>query len=101
MTAVPPALRAGRTPFKRFDAALRLADGVATVGQTTMRGPDATLTIDGQADIGRRTIDLHAIATTPADAVPGPRARLPFDVTGSRGKVIFSPVLGTEPASKR
>ena len=99
--AVVPALRAGRTPFKRFDVSLRVADGIATVGEATMRGPDAALSVDGQADLGRRTLDLHAVAATPADAVPGPRARLPFDVTGPLGKVVFSPVLGTTPATDR
>ena len=99
--AVVPALRAGRTPFKRFDASLRLADGIATVRDTMMRGPDAALSVDGQADIGHRTLDLHAVAATPADAVLGPRTRLPFDVSGSFGKVVFSPVLGSAPAPNR
>ncbi len=93
VAAVMPALRAGRTPFGRFDVSLRIADGVATLGEATMRGPDATLSVGGQADVGGRTLDLHALAATPADAVPGPKARLPFDVTGSLGRLVFSPVL--------
>ena len=94
VAAVTPALRAGRTPFQTFEVALRLADGIATIGEATMRGPDATLSITGDADIGKRTLDLHAVAATPANAVPGSTARLPFDVTGSLGKVIFAPVIG-------
>ncbi len=92
--AVMPALRAGRTPFQTFDVSLRLADGIATVGEATMKGPDATLSISGDANIGSRTLDLHAIAATPADVAPGPRVRLPFDVTGSLNKIVFSPVIG-------
>ncbi len=99
--AVIPALRAGRTPFRRFDASLRLAEGIATLSEAAMQGPDAALSVDGQADIGRRTLDLHAVAATPADAVSGPKARLPFDVTGSLGRLVFSPVFGTAPAPAR
>ena len=69
--AVMPALRAGRTPFRSFDVSLRLADGVATVADATMRGPDATLTVTGHADVGGRAVDLHAVAATPGGRRPG------------------------------
>ena len=98
--AVMPAFHAGRTPFQAFDVSLRLADGIATIGEATMRGPDATLSIVGGANIGDRTLDLHVLAATPADAVPGGKVQLPIHVTGSLNKVIFSPVVEGSPTSQ-
>jgi AsmA protein len=89
--AVMPALRAGRTPFRSLTFSARLSDGIATIGDATMVGPDSTLSLTGSADIGTRGLDVHAIAATPDTATSGPRARLPIGVTGSFDKIIFAP----------
>ena len=63
--------RRGRTPFTDLAFALRLADGIATVEDAKMNGPDSAVAVTGTADIGNRGLDLAATAAKPDDAKPG------------------------------
>ena len=77
------AFRHGRTPFTDFAAAVRLADGLATVEEAKMTGPSAKLAVTGTVDIGTRTLALAAAVARPDDPAPGDRLRVavsgPFD----------------------
>lgn len=96
------ALKAGRTPFQTLSFDLRLVDGIATIGDASMQGRDATLTATGSVDLATRQLDLRAVAATPEVAVSGPRAKLPLEIGGSFEKPAihagFSPAAA--PAAK-
>lgn len=87
------ALRYGRTPFSNLTFSLRLADGVATIEDASMVGADSKLTVVGEADIGTRRLDLHALAVPP-EAVSGAAnkgARLDAEVRGPFDHVVVTP----------
>ena len=64
------AFRRGRTPYSDVALDLRLSDGVATIEDGTLKGPDAVVGVTGTADIGNRGLDLAATAAKPDDAKP-------------------------------
>lgn len=70
-TTALAAFRRGRTPFTDLALALRLTDGIATIEDATMKGPDAAVGVTGTADIGNRGLDLAATAAKPDAAKPG------------------------------
>ncbi len=85
------AFRHGRTPFTDLAVALRLADGVATIEDATMKGSDAAVGVTGTADIGNRTLALDATAAKPDAAKP--RDGLAVAIKGS----FDAPVVGLLP----
>ena len=86
------AMRHGRTPFGSLTFALRLADGVATIEDATMQGTDSMLTVSGDADIGARTLDLHAVAAPlVAAGVSGKDVHLGVGIKGPFDQMVFSP----------
>ncbi len=62
---VVAALRKGRTPFETMDIALQVSDGTVTVDGFGLKGPTATLTLGGHADLVRRRLDLRTAASRP------------------------------------
>lgn len=93
---VYPALRNGRTLVSTMDMSLHIANGLATVEQAAMRGPDEVVQMRGQADLSTRTLDLHATASLP-DAPSGPQ--LNFAVTGQLDKPAL--VVGSTTGAPR
>ena len=91
------ALKAGRTPFRTLSFDLRLDDGVAMIGEAAMQGRDTSLTAGGSIDLGKRRLDLHAVASTPEVATSGPRATLPLDIAGPFDKPAVTPGLAAPP----
>ncbi|WP_158807318.1 AsmA family protein [Beijerinckia sp. L45] len=92
--AVLPALRNGRTPFDTLLFGLQIADGVATIDDGLLKGPDATLSVDGKADIGQRALDLHAIASTSTGDPAATTPKLRFEIGGTFDHPTFAPVFG-------
>ncbi len=87
------AMRRGRTPFSSLAFAVRLADGVATVEDATMAGPDATAAVTGSADIGNRGLDLSATASPPQDTAKPAGTHLAVGIKGSFDTPVFAPHL--------
>ena len=86
-------MKAGRTLFRSLAFDLRLDDGVATIGEASMQGRDASLTAAGRIDLGARKLDLHAVAATPEATAPGSRASLPLEIGGTFDKPIVTPEM--------
>lgn len=86
------ALRSGRTPFQALAFDLRLADGVATLGEATLQGRDARLEMGGTVDLGRQRSDLHGVARGIDGAAA--TASLPLAVTGALAHPTFGSGLG-------
>jgi AsmA protein len=97
--AVLPALRNGRTSFGTMVFGLQIVDGVATIDEAVLRGPDTTLNVSGKADIGRRALDLRAIAASP-DADPlAAVSTLRFDIGGTFDKPTVMPQFVGKPST--
>ena len=88
--AILPALHGGRTPFHTLTFSARIVDGVASLDEAAVNGPEAQFTIAGQTDIGKRSLDLHAFATAPSPAT----AKMRFDVGGTFDKIVVAPDIG-------
>ena len=57
----------GRVGVRSLDMSARLARGLATIDETTLDGPDLTLTGHGTLDLRTRMLDLRAMASHPGD----------------------------------
>ena len=83
------ALRRGRTPFASATLALRLADGIATIEEAKLQGPDAIAGMEGSADIGNRGLDFTATAAQPG---AGTNGRLGVAIGGGFDAPIVRPL---------
>ena len=80
-------LRGGRTPFERFAAKMRFAEGSATLDEIQIESALIHVTLTGSASITRRDFDLRGTATLvrPSTVAAGTVARgfeLPFLLRG-------------------
>ena len=107
LDVVMSALRAGRTPYTGVSYAVRFSDGVATIDDGTMQGPEAALTLAGTIDLGTCGLDLHADVAPPkpaaaASGAPDGRPGIRFDLRGTLDQLVvephFAPPSGPAPA---
>jgi AsmA protein len=76
-------LRAGRTPFDRLNIGLRIVQGLATIDDVALEGPNVRLAVTGTTSIPEREFNLAGTANligNAPDAVP--LFALPFTVKG-------------------
>ncbi len=84
--------RRGRTPFERFDMALRIANGIAQVEDVKLEGGAIRLAVGGSASIPSRDLDLKGTAALiPGSADSAPSFELPFVVQGRWDDPIMLP----------
>ena len=84
--------RRGRTPFERFDVALRIAEGTAQVEDVKLEGGAIRLAVGGSASIPMRDLDLKGTASlvsVTSESVPS--FELPFVVQGRWDDPIMLP----------
>jgi AsmA protein len=85
--------RNGKTPFEKFTAEFKIADGIANVETVHLEGSKVRLGLAGSASIPTRDFDLHGTAalasSTAADAPPA--FELPFVVQGPWDDPILLP----------
>jgi AsmA protein len=77
-------LRAGRTPFDRFNIGLRIVQGLATIDDLTLEGSSVRLAVAGTTSIPEREFNLTGTANlinADSDAAV-PLFELPFTVKG-------------------
>lgn len=77
--------RAGRTPFERLIAQVRVVNGLATAEDLVMDGPIVRVALEGAAQMPTRDLDFRGMATLKRQAVgaTGGNFDLPFVVQGS------------------
>jgi AsmA protein len=76
-------LRAGRTPFDRLNIGLRIIEGVATIDDVALEGPNVRLAVTGTTSIPEREFNLAGTANLVSDASDAaPLFELPFTVKG-------------------
>lgn len=87
--------RTGSTPFDRFEVALKIVQGKATVEGMKIVGPAVTVALAGSASIPERDLDLAGTATLVAsesnDKTGAKPFALPFVVQGSWDDPIMLP----------
>jgi AsmA protein len=84
--------RRGRTPFERFDVALKIAQGIARIEEVRLEGGAIRLALDGTASIPARDLDLKGTATlVSATSEATPLFELPFVVQGPWDDPIMLP----------
>jgi AsmA protein len=89
-------LRGGRTPFDRFVAKLRVADGNAALDEIQIESPLIQVSLTGSASFTRREFDLRGTAAlvrpTALAAATAPRAfELPFLLRGPWDSPLLLP----------
>jgi AsmA protein len=88
-------LRGGRTPFERFVAKVRFAEGSATLEEIQIESALVHVSLAGSASMARREFDLRGTAslTRPSPAVAGTLARfeLPFLLQGPWDNPLLLP----------
>ena len=84
------ALRGGRTAFASLTLGTRIGDGIATIVDGTMSGPDALIKLEGDADLDARTLDVRCQADAPSGGVVAPH--LPFGIEGFFDKPTLVPI---------
>lgn len=94
LEAVLPALRNGRTPFDTLRFGVQIVDGVATIDEGVLKGPDTTLSLGGKADIGNRSLDLRAIAMARSTDPGATPAQMRFAIGGTFDRPILAPTFG-------
>jgi AsmA protein len=76
-------LRAGRTPFDRLNIGLRIVQGLATIDDVALEGPNIRLAVTGTTSIPEREFNLAGTANLVSDAADAtPLFALPFTVKG-------------------
>jgi AsmA protein len=76
-------LRAGRTPFDRVNIGLRIVQGLATIDDVALEGPNVRLAVTGTTSIPEREFNLAGTANLISDAADAtPLFALPFTVKG-------------------
>jgi AsmA protein len=80
--------RTGRTPFETLGIDVRIANGTANVESMTLEGPSVRLSLNGQASIPARDLDLKGTATLLGSASS---FELPFAVQGQWDDPLMLP----------
>jgi AsmA protein len=76
-------LRAGRTPFDRLNIGLRIVQGLATIDDVALEGPNVRLAVTGTTSIPEREFNLAGTANLISDTSDAtPLFALPFTVKG-------------------
>jgi AsmA protein len=76
-------LRAGRTPFDKLNIRLRIAQGLATIDDVALEGPNVRLAVTGTSSIPEREFNLAGTANLiSAEPDAAPLFELPFTVKG-------------------
>jgi AsmA protein len=76
-------LRAGRTPFDRLNIGLRIVQGLATIDDVALEGPNVRLAVTGTTSIPEREFNLTGTANLISDTSEAtPLFELPFTVRG-------------------
>jgi AsmA protein len=76
-------LRAGRTPFDRLNIGLRIVQGLATIDDVALEGPNLRLAVTGTTSIPEREFNLTGTANLISDTSDAtPLFELPFTVKG-------------------
>jgi AsmA protein len=76
-------LRTGRTPFDRLNIGLRIVQGLATIDDVVLEGPNVRLAVTGTTSIPEREFNLAGTANLISDAPEAaPLFALPFTVKG-------------------
>ena len=84
--------RTGRTPYKKIDVALKIAQGKVSIETMKVLGPGVTLAMAGSASIPSRELDLTGTAALVETPKPGTASfSLPFIVQGSWDNPIMLP----------
>jgi len=84
--------RRGRTPFERFSATVRIADGTANVDEVRIEGGAVRVELGGTSFIPTRELDLKGTAAlVAATAEAPPLFELPFVVQGQWDDPIMLP----------
>jgi AsmA protein len=76
-------LRNGRTPFDRLNIGLRIVQGLATIDDVALEGPNVRLAVTGTTSIPEREFNLAGTANLISDTSNAtPLFALPFTVKG-------------------
>jgi AsmA protein len=76
-------LRTGRTPFDRLNIGLRIVNGLATIDDVALDGPNVRLAVTGTTSIPEREFNLAGTANLISDiSDAAPLFELPFTVKG-------------------
>jgi AsmA protein len=76
-------LRVGRTPFDRLNIGLRIVQGLATIDDVALEGPNVRLAVTGTTSIPDREFNLAGTANLISDTSDAaPLFALPFTVKG-------------------
>jgi AsmA protein len=82
--------RTGRTPYDRFNVALKIVDGVATADDIHLEGPTVKLLVSGTTTVPTRDLDLQGTATLIGTGSEQ-SFELPFIVRGSWDSPMILP----------
>jgi AsmA protein len=76
-------LRSGRTPFDKLNIRLRIAQGLATIDDVALKGPNVRLAVTGTTSIPERELNLAGTANLiSAEPDAATLFELPFTVKG-------------------
>jgi AsmA protein len=76
-------LHSGRTPFDKLDIRLRIAQGLATIDDVALKGPNVRLAVTGTTSIPERELNLAGTANLiSAEPDAATLFELPFTVKG-------------------